>query len=104
MLGLDNAGKSTIVNHLKEYRMKPDEITPTVGFKREIIHWVPENCELTIYDMSGKQHLTSTKIDDHSDNDELIPFPKKKTLYQGKLGIAIYGRTIILYYQGSFLW
>ena len=57
VVGLDNAGKSTIINHLKEFRVNTQDITPTVGFKREIIHWAPENCQITIYDMSGDLSL-----------------------------------------------
>lgn len=56
LVGLDNSGKSTIVNQLRKRKdkLRPNQITPTVGFKQESIVWAPEACQLTIWDMSGQ--------------------------------------------------
>mmetsp|Transcript_15874 Transcript_15874/g.26802 ORF Transcript_15874/g.26802 Transcript_15874/m.26802 type:complete len:193 (+) Transcript_15874:256-834(+) len=53
VVGLQNSGKSTIVNNLKDDANKVAEITPTVGFSVEQVQL--EKCKLTIVDLSGDQ-------------------------------------------------
>lgn len=38
VIGLNNSGKSTIVNHFKDEEEKVAEIVPTVGFNVEKFH------------------------------------------------------------------
>ena len=35
IVGLDNSGKTTLINHLKPAKESVAEVTPTVGFKLE---------------------------------------------------------------------
>jgi ADP-ribosylation factor-like protein 6 len=51
VIGLDNAGKSTIVNGLKSNN-KANNITPTVGFNME--KFSVKSLNFTTYDMSGQ--------------------------------------------------
>jgi len=50
--GLDNSGKTTIINHLKPKKQQSQEITPTVGFSVE--HFSKNNIAFTVFDMSGQ--------------------------------------------------
>lgn len=50
MLGLDNAGKTTIINRLKSEEGL-GESTPTIGFDIHTILW--KDCELKIFDVGG---------------------------------------------------
>ena len=49
--GLDNSGKTTIINYLKPNKAKTIEITPTVGFSVE--EFKKNNMTFTVFDMSG---------------------------------------------------
>ncbi|KAJ3360370.1 hypothetical protein GGF32_008430 [Allomyces javanicus] len=53
VVGLDNAGKSTIVQHYKpeSSRVPADQIPPTVGF--HIDRFTRDHVQLTVFDMSG---------------------------------------------------
>lgn len=52
-VGLDNSGKSTILNKLKPHDQKnPAEIVPTVGFSVEKIK--AKGITFTAFDMSGQ--------------------------------------------------
>jgi len=51
VVGLQNSGKSTIVNFMKDDANKVEETTPTVGFSVEQVKL--EKCKLTIVDLSG---------------------------------------------------
>jgi ADP-ribosylation factor-like protein 6 len=51
LVGLDNSGKSTIINCLKPADLKLSNIQATVGFNTEKL--VSKSMNLTIYDMSG---------------------------------------------------
>lgn len=54
-LGLDNAGKSTLVNALLPTNERVESITPTVGFK---IHSLSHNGKLlSIWDVGGQRTL-----------------------------------------------
>lgn len=50
--GLDNSGKSTIVNMLKPKKDQQVDIVPTVGFQIE--HFKKNNFNFTVVDMSGQ--------------------------------------------------
>lgn len=52
VVGLDNSGKSTIMNHLKAVDERSHEIVPTVGFNVE--KFQVKNLAFTAFDMSGQ--------------------------------------------------
>jgi len=51
VVGLDNSGKSTIINHLKPDTKKATELVATVGFLVEKFKY--GNVNFTMFDMSG---------------------------------------------------
>lgn len=51
-IGLDNSGKSTVINWLKPKKANAIEVTPTVGFSVE--EFTKNNLAFTVYDMSGQ--------------------------------------------------
>mmetsp|Transcript_453 Transcript_453/g.826 ORF Transcript_453/g.826 Transcript_453/m.826 type:complete len:176 (+) Transcript_453:161-688(+) len=52
VIGLDNAGKTTIINKLKPKKMAQSDIVPTVGFQVE--EFSKSNINFTMFDMSGQ--------------------------------------------------
>nr|QXF29048.1 Arl6 [Gefionella okellyi] len=52
VVGLDNSGKSTILNHLKPKKNAQLEVVPTVGFQVE--EFSKSNINFTAFDMSGQ--------------------------------------------------
>ena len=52
IVGLDNSGKSTLINHLQPEELQQPEITATVGFREE--QFVKNKINFTVYDMSGQ--------------------------------------------------
>mmetsp|Transcript_9863 Transcript_9863/g.28358 ORF Transcript_9863/g.28358 Transcript_9863/m.28358 type:complete len:175 (-) Transcript_9863:185-709(-) len=50
-VGLDNSGKSTVIQHLKPKQAALKEITPTVGFNVE--QFSRSGINFTVFDMSG---------------------------------------------------
>lgn len=50
--GLDNSGKTTIINLLKPKKVQSQEITPTVGFSVE--NFEKSGLSFTVFDMSGQ--------------------------------------------------
>ncbi|XP_041347814.1 ADP-ribosylation factor-like protein 6 [Gigantopelta aegis] len=52
VIGLDNSGKSTIINQLKPPEAKNHDIVPTVGFSVEKVK--SKNLSFTMFDMSGQ--------------------------------------------------
>ncbi|RHY20698.1 hypothetical protein DYB32_009978, partial [Aphanomyces invadans] len=50
--GLDNSGKTTLVNHLKPKKLQSHEVAPTVGFQVE--EFTKYNLSFTVFDMSGQ--------------------------------------------------
>ena len=52
VIGLDNSGKSTIVNKLKPEESKRHDIVPTIGFNVE--KFVTKALSFTAFDMSGQ--------------------------------------------------
>jgi ADP-ribosylation factor-like protein 6 len=51
-VGLDNSGKTTIINRLKPDRAQTTDIVPTVGFTVE--KFETQNLAFTVFDMSGQ--------------------------------------------------
>jgi len=51
-LGLDNSGKTTIINKLKPEKSQSSDIVPTVGFTVEKV--VTNGLNFTVFDMSGQ--------------------------------------------------
>ena len=57
VVGLDNSGKSTILNYLKRKEDQVEEIVPTVGYTVERLSGIERNrsgITLTAFDMSGQ--------------------------------------------------
>lgn len=57
VVGLDNSGKSTILNYLKRKEDQVEEVVPTVGFTVERLSGLAKNksgLTLTAFDMSGQ--------------------------------------------------
>jgi len=52
ILGLDNSGKTTIINHLKPEESQQNDIVPTIGFSVE--KFQSKNLSFTVFDMSGQ--------------------------------------------------
>jgi len=52
ILGLDNSGKTTIINHLKPEESQQADIVPTIGFSVE--NFQSKNLSFTVFDMSGQ--------------------------------------------------
>lgn len=52
VVGLDNSGKTTILNHLKPEEAKSQEVVPTVGFNVETVSH--QKLSLNAFDMSGQ--------------------------------------------------
>uniref|UniRef100_A0A3Q1G729 ADP-ribosylation factor-like protein 6 n=1 Tax=Acanthochromis polyacanthus TaxID=80966 RepID=A0A3Q1G729_9TELE len=51
-LGLDNSGKTTIINQLKPANAQAQEIVPTIGFNIE--KFKSSSLSFTVFDMSGQ--------------------------------------------------
>ncbi|XP_076820795.1 ADP-ribosylation factor-like protein 6 [Clavelina lepadiformis] len=51
-IGLDNSGKTTIINHLKSPESSHQDVVPTVGFNVE--KFMMSNLVFTVFDMSGQ--------------------------------------------------
>ncbi|EDV25171.1 uncharacterized protein TRIADDRAFT_25605 [Trichoplax adhaerens] len=51
-IGLDNSGKSTIINRLKPEKTQQLDIVPTIGFSVE--KFASRNLSFTVFDMSGQ--------------------------------------------------
>ena len=52
IIGLDNSGKSTIINKLKPKKQEQVEIAATIAFNKEQL--VKNKIDFTIFDMSGQ--------------------------------------------------
>lgn len=50
-MGLDNSGKSTLINHLKPAHAASLDVVPTVGFSQE--QFTRGSIKFTVFDMSG---------------------------------------------------
>ncbi|KAK2570943.1 ADP-ribosylation factor-like protein 6 [Acropora cervicornis] len=51
-IGLDNSGKTTIINRLKPEKAQAQDIVPTVGFTVE--KFMSQSLNFTVFDMSGQ--------------------------------------------------
>lgn len=51
IVGLDNSGKSTVINYLKPKKIQTQETVPTVGFNVE--NFKHGSLKFTVWDMSG---------------------------------------------------
>ncbi|XP_065837694.1 ADP-ribosylation factor-like protein 6 [Oscarella lobularis] len=51
-IGLDNSGKTTIINRLKPEKLQVMDIVPTIGFSVE--KFAMSNLKFTVFDMSGQ--------------------------------------------------
>ncbi|XP_014873006.1 ADP-ribosylation factor-like protein 6 isoform X5 [Poecilia latipinna] len=56
-LGLDNGGKTTIINQLKPSNTAAQEIVPTIGFNIE--KFKSSSLSFTVFDMSGQSRYRS---------------------------------------------
>lgn len=52
VIGLDNSGKTTIINQLKPLNTQTPNITPTIGYSVE--RFTASNMTFSAYDMSGQ--------------------------------------------------
>eukprot|EP00904_Undaria_pinnatifida_P001826 jgi/Undpi1/11644/HiC_scaffold_36.g13939.m1 len=52
VVGLDNSGKSTLIEHIKPTKATTFEPTPTVGF--QVQEFAKNNINFTVFDMSGQ--------------------------------------------------
>ena len=53
VIGLDNAGKSTIVASLSDE--DPSTVAPTTGFSVTTVRY--SSCEFTVWDLGGQQYI-----------------------------------------------
>jgi len=70
VVGLDNSGKSTIINHIKPNKEKLQEIVPTVGFKVETFS--KRNITFTMFDMSGQSRYRTIWEHHYHDAEAII--------------------------------
>merc|ERR1712100_959851 len=63
-VGLDNSGKSTIINYLKPKKATTTEVVPTVGFSVE--EFTKASLSFTVFDMSG--HHFHNRLDGQDKN------------------------------------
>ena len=68
--GLDNSGKSTIINLLKPKKIQTADIGPTVGFAVE--NFEKHNLAFTVFDMSGQGKFRNLWESFYSDVDGVI--------------------------------
>lgn len=59
VVGLDNSGKTTLVNHLKPKKSQLHEVVPTIGFQVE--QFSKSNLNFTVFDMSGQVSVASKR-------------------------------------------
>ena len=70
VVGLDNSGKTTLINHLKPKKSKAHEVVPTVGFTME--EFSKHNLNFTVFDMSGQGRYRSLWENYYSDVQAVI--------------------------------
>jgi ADP-ribosylation factor-like protein 6 len=56
-VGLDNSGKSTVINHFKPPQTKSEELVPTIGYSIE--KFAASRITFTVFDMSGQGRYRS---------------------------------------------
>ena len=52
VVGLDNSGKTTLINHLRPKKSQAHEVVPTVGFSMD--EFSKNNLNFSVFDMSGQ--------------------------------------------------
>ena len=52
VVGLDNSGKTTLINHMRPKKGQAHEVVPTVGFSMD--EFSKDNLKFTVFDMSGQ--------------------------------------------------
>ena len=57
VVGLDNSGKTTLINHLRPKKSQAHEVAPTVGFNCE--SFSKHNLKFSVFDMSGQSKYRS---------------------------------------------
>ncbi|GMI50548.1 hypothetical protein ScalyP_jg4249 [Parmales sp. scaly parma] len=70
VIGLDNSGKTTLINHLKPRKAATFEVTPTVGFSVE--EFSKHNLNFTCFDMSGESRYRNLWEQYYSDVQAVI--------------------------------
>ncbi|GAB9476588.1 hypothetical protein Gpo141_00013651 [Globisporangium polare] len=70
VVGLDNSGKTTLVNHLKPKKSQSREVVPTIGFQVE--EFTKANLNFTVFDMSGQSRYRSLWENYYSDVQAII--------------------------------
>jgi ADP-ribosylation factor-like protein 6 len=68
IIGLDNAGKTTLINKLKSKKNKPT--VPTIGFSKEAFS--KKNFKFNVFDMSGQQKFRTLWENYYKDSDAVI--------------------------------
>ena len=70
VIGLDNSGKSTILNCLQPRDTEPIDIVPTVGFNLE--HFLCKGLSFSAFDMSGQSRYRTLWSNHYSTTNGLI--------------------------------
>lgn len=70
VIGLDNSGKTTLINHLKSKKPTDYEVTPTVGLSEERFTRGP--LSFTVWDMSGAGNYRTLWETYYADADAII--------------------------------
>eukprot|EP01136_Pigoraptor_vietnamica_P034578 Opistho-1_new@98712 len=70
-VGLDNSGKSTIINKLKPDKSQVTDVVPTVGFNVEVVEY-GGLLQLTVFDMSGQGRYRTLWEHYYSDCEAII--------------------------------
>ena len=70
LVGLDNSGKSSIINHFKTPDSKSITINPTVGFSMEKFAF--KSLNFTTYDMSGQGRYRNLWEHYYKDSDGIV--------------------------------
>ncbi|TYZ62670.1 hypothetical protein PybrP1_002849 [[Pythium] brassicae (nom. inval.)] len=70
VVGLDNSGKTTLVNHLKPKKSQAREVVPTIGFQVE--EFTKANLNFTVFDMSGQSRYRNLWENYYSDVQAII--------------------------------
>ncbi|KAJ3035455.1 ADP-ribosylation factor-like protein 6 [Rhizophlyctis rosea] len=71
-IGLDNSGKSTIINHFKFEKIPATEIIPTVGFTVDHFTTAKSRLQFTVFDMSGQGRYRDLWAAYYPDADAII--------------------------------
>ncbi|KAJ3222926.1 ADP-ribosylation factor-like protein 6 [Clydaea vesicula] len=70
MVGLDNSGKTTLINNFSAEKISPIDVVPTVGFT--ISQFNKKNVHITCFDMSGQGKYRDLWEHYYNDTDAII--------------------------------